>query len=87
MDILHFLIELQKALKAHHKEEYQDYISQLVVIMDNASVHRTKVIGDFFRKTKIVCITLPQYTPEFNPIEKYFRMVKYSITRANLFKQ
>ena len=39
LDILHFLVELQKALKTQHEANYQEYISKLVVVMDNASVH------------------------------------------------
>ena len=85
IDILHYLIELRKALKAQHKDDYLEFISKLVVIMDNASVHRTGPIHWFFDKSGIVCVTLPQYTPEFNPIEKLFRSVKCQISRANLY--
>ncbi|MBK8156366.1 MAG: transposase [Streptococcus sp.] len=51
--------------------------------MDNCAIHLTEKIQNFFEKTGIVCITLPQYTPEFNPIEKYFRMVKSKMSYSN----
>ena len=87
VDILYFLIEMFKLIKAGHKDDYKQYTSKLVVVMDNASVHRTDLISKFFDKACVVCVTLPQYTPEMNPIEKFFRSVKYRMSRANLFKK
>ena len=43
-DILHFLIELKKALKTDHKDDYREYISKLVIVMDNASIHKTDLV-------------------------------------------
>lgn len=84
-DILHFLIELKKTLKAQHKDEYRMFLSKLVLVMDNASVHKTELVSKFFEKSGIVAVTLPQYSPQMNPIERFFRAVKRKVANANLF--
>ncbi|MBK8156381.1 MAG: transposase [Streptococcus sp.] len=63
-------------LHQKYKDQYKVYKSKLIVVFDNASIHLTESIKIFFRKKAIVAITLPQYTPQFNPIEKVFRAVK-----------
>ena len=78
---------MQKELREAHKDDYLIYLSKLVIILDNASVHRTEMIARFFEKSGIVAVTLPQYTPEMNPIEKFFRSVKCKISRSNLYDQ
>ena len=78
---------MQKELREAHKDDYLIYLSKLVIILDNASVHRTEMIARFFEKSGIVAVTLPQYTPEMNPIEKFFRLVKKQMAKANLFDQ
>lgn len=85
--MLHFLIELQKGLQELKKDEYRDYASKLFVILDNASIHRTTLIDTFFRKKGLVAVTLPQYTPDFNPIEKMFWSVKHHIQSSNLYNR
>ncbi len=54
-----------------------------MVVFDNASIHLTEPIHTFFKKKAIVAITLPQYTPQMNPIEKVFRAVKLKMARSN----
>ncbi len=83
VDFLSFLIKLRAELKERHTDTYRDFLSKLVVVMDNCAIHLTDKIHNFFEKAGIVCITLPQYTPEFNPIEKYFRMVKNKVSTSN----
>ena len=51
--------------------------------MDNCAIHLTPRIHAFFDKAGMVCITLPQYTPDFNPIEIFFRMIKSRISYSN----
>lgn len=83
VDFLSFLMKLRKELKLRHEDNYWEVLKSLVVVMDNCAIHLTEKIQNFFEKTGIVCITLPQYTPEFNPIEKYFRMVKSKMSYSN----
>ncbi|MBK8156397.1 MAG: transposase [Streptococcus sp.] len=83
MEFLHFLIELEKKLHRKYIDTYKVYKSKLVVVFDNASIHLTDSIYTFFRKKAIVAITLPQYSPWMNPIEKVFRAVKLKMSRSN----
>jgi hypothetical protein len=76
---LEFLGELETNLRLlfagvdeHGKDRYLQYRSRLVVIMDNATIHTNFKIQEFFTNRKIMCLTLPQYTPQFNPIELMF---------------
>ena len=41
-----------------------------VVIMDNASFHRKKVLRAIAERYGIIVLFLPPYSPDFNPIEK-----------------
>lgn len=47
-----------------------------IVIMDNARIHKTNTIKDLFRQRNIPCMYLPPYSPQLNPIEEVFGMVK-----------
>ncbi|MBK8157177.1 MAG: transposase [Streptococcus sp.] len=83
LEFLHFLIELERAIHEANKDNYDEFKSKLFFIFDNASIHLTKPIYQFFLKKGIVGITIPQYTPEMNPIEKVFRAVKCRMSRSN----
>ncbi|MBK8156389.1 MAG: transposase [Streptococcus sp.] len=76
-------MELEKKLHKRYIDTYKIFKSKLIVVFDNASIHVTQPIYDFFRKKAIVAVTLPQYTPWMNPIEKVFRAVKLKMARTN----
>lgn len=59
VEFLHFLIELNRALQEANKENYNELKSKLVFVFDNASIHLTKPIYQFFLKKGIVGVTLP----------------------------
>jgi len=46
------------------------------VIMDNASFHKSKKITDLIESKGCRLIYLPAYSPDFNPIEHYWHMIK-----------
>lgn len=48
-----------------------------VVIMDNASFHRKNELFQIAEKHHITLIFLPPYSPELNPIEKFWANLKY----------
>ena len=54
------------------------------MVLDNASTHKTSAIKTWFQQAGIMAVTLPQYTPEWNPIEKVFSVVKGLVAKANL---
>lgn len=47
-----------------------------VIIMDNATFHRKKVLPKIVEKEGHILIFLPPYSPELNPIEKYWGTLK-----------
>ena len=67
---------------------FEDFIAQLlhhcgrypepksVIIMDNASWHHSERIVRMCRDAGVVAEYLPPYSPDFNPIEEYFGVLK-----------
>ena len=67
---------------------FEDYIEQLlqhcgrrpapksVLVMDNASIHRSGRIQDMCLKVVVKLIYLPPYSPDLNPIEEFFAELK-----------
>jgi len=43
-----FLIELEKKLKEKEKKDWNKYRKKLIVILDNATIHRTEQVKGFF---------------------------------------
>ena len=49
---------------------------QHVIVMDNASFHRKKKLKELAEAQNIKLIFLPPYSPELNPIEKFWAILK-----------
>lgn len=49
---------------------------KLCIVIDNARWHLTKAIMDFVHEQKIKMIRLLPYSPELNPIERYWKNIK-----------
>ncbi len=49
------------------------------IVMDNASFHRKKQLYEICSKYGYNLIFLPPYSPELNPIEKYWFVFKHRI--------
>ena len=56
-----------------------------VIIMDNASFHRKKILYELCNNANknLRLIFLPPYSPELNPIEKYWSILKRKIEKFN----
>lgn len=54
----------------------------LVVVYDNAPSHRPKIVRD---RKNITFIPLPPYSPELNPVERFFEEIRKS-TANTIFK-
>jgi transposase len=59
----------------------------LIFIFDNARIHTTEEMRTFFSHRGLQAVTLPQYSPELNPIEKAFGIIKTKLTRSNLINR
>ena len=50
---------------------------KLTVLLDNASIHKTKALSAFVaHETRLSVVYLPSYSPELNPIELIWAYVK-----------
>ena len=67
-----FFDELEKAFPDKH----------IVVVFDNAPSHRPKIVQE---RKNLTCIFLPPYSPELNPVERFFEEVRKS-TANQIFK-
>lgn len=53
------------------------------MILDNASIHKAKVISEFVEKYPEVRIfALPTYSPEYNPTEQVWKWIKPLVQAA-----
>jgi len=53
---------------------------RIIVILDNASIHRSKKVSRFLeRNKKISLMYLPTYSPEYNPVEQIWLFLKSNI--------
>ncbi|KAI9146747.1 hypothetical protein HJFPF1_13485 [Paramyrothecium foliicola] len=52
-----------------------------VIIMDNASWHHSEKIQQMCEEAGVKIIYLPPYSPDFNPIEEYFSVLKKFIQK------
>lgn len=53
----------------------------MVIIMDNASFHRKAALKVLAEKAGVSVVFLPAYSPDFNPIEKYWACLKSKIRK------
>ena len=54
----------------------------MVVIIDNASFHKSKKIIELIEAAECKVIFLPPYSPDFNPIEHHWTAIKHAIRKA-----
>jgi putative transposase len=53
-----------------------------IVIMDNLGSHKAKAVRQAIRSVGARLIFLPKYSPDLNPIEKFFAKLKHSLRKA-----
>ena len=73
---LHFI---QKTMdEMNHFPEMKGYY----IVMDNAIIHTAKEIDTMITERGYRCIYLPPYSPELNPIEQFWSIVKNKVKRS-----
>ncbi|KAG2207392.1 hypothetical protein INT47_006867 [Mucor saturninus] len=63
-------------------EQFKDFY----LIMDNAPIHTAKDIERYIIQRGYRCVYLPPYSPELNPIEQFWHVVKSKLKREKLLK-
>lgn len=54
---------------------------EICLIMDNAKIHKSKILLRFLEKSKLRVLFLPPYRPSMNPAEYAFRVLKLQFYR------
>ena len=70
-----FIHFLSKVLNERKKLSYQE-ANKFVLIMDNASIHKTLEVSTFIIDSKVRTVTIPPYEPSLNPEEKFILAIK-----------
>ena len=65
-DFLKFLYKLR------HKEKKK----RMILIVDNASIHKSKKVKEYCAERNIILVFLPPYSPEYNKIEFLWKWLK-----------
>ena len=74
-------MELDKKLRI--RIDQNTYEKRMIVIYDNASIHKTKKVRIIMKKLNWVMFTIPPYSPELNQIEHTFGILKVRIAKRN----
>jgi len=56
-----------------------------VIIMDNASIHKGIQVKEMIEAAGCTLLYLPPYSPDFNPIENYWAVMKKQIRKVREF--
>jgi transposase len=57
------------------------------LIMDNAPIHTNKITRSTIEERGYRCLYLPPYSPELNPIEQFWSVVKSGVKREFIIKK
>jgi transposase len=50
---------------------------EIMIILDNASIHKSKKVKQYLKRHKnIHLFYLPTYSPEYNPVELFWKWIK-----------
>ena len=77
-----FLKQIDKELRLRIAKA--TYERRMIVMFDNASIHKTKEVKLLVKKLGWVVFTIPPYSPGLNQIEHTFGILKSKISRRNM---
>jgi transposase len=64
--------------------KYQAKPRPVVLFMDNASIHRSKVVRNVASRRGVFALFNAAYSPFLNPVERYFSLIKRRIRKHEL---
>jgi len=71
-------------IKFLQKARDKNPVGRLVIILDNAKIHKSKKVRHFCDHHLIYLLYLPSYSPDLNPIEYVWKDVKRSLAKFYL---
>ena len=79
-------IEFLSKLKLFVERKGSTYIENCLIILDNASIHRSQQSIQYLQSNGFNVAYIHAYTPEFSPIEKYFSRLKHIVMKRSKAK-
>jgi transposase len=67
-------------------DKYKEFEGHYL-IMDNAPIHKNKDIQLYIESRGYRCVYLSPYSPELNPIEQFWSIVKSKLKRVALLEE
>jgi transposase len=82
------VVETQVVRGSVNSEIFLKFLAVLppgrTLLLDNASIHRARIVKDFCRKNDTTLKYLPSYSPWYNPAEYAFSAIKSTFRRRRL---
>nr|WP_245927747.1 IS630 family transposase [Aphanothece hegewaldii] len=81
---------VSKSTQKCKKEDFLEFLQEvrlansqktLVIVLDNASIHKAKVVKESCANNRIILVYLPPYSPNLNPIEYCWKDVKKRLSQ------
>ena len=82
----HFIKFLVK-LKSFIYDTIGLWMHKWLIIVDNASTHRSREVKDYIEENKLNFAYIPAYSPEMAPVEKYFSILKRVVIKKTTGQQ
>ena len=79
MSFIWFINILSNWLKSNDNFEYND----VVIMLDNWSVHKSQLSQNFIKKHTFKILYIPAYSPELAPVEMSFSLLKRNLSESN----
>jgi transposase len=70
-----FIYELLLKVRGDRKNDDRP----VILFMDNATIHRQPIVVKTILGMKVFLLFTPQYSPQLNPVEKFFYYLKSQI--------
>jgi transposase len=62
-------------------EQYKN--ARIILLMDNATIHRHPGVSKTILDMKAFLVFNPQYSPHLNPVERFFKSVKCRVNESD----
>lgn len=78
---LQFQKFLEEIIKVYHDKR------KIIIVLDNAKAHHARALQPFLEnvKDKIELLFLPPYSPNINPIERVWKLMRKMVTHNTFF--